>query len=300
MPGWPAVLRRAVLARTLAGTLGLAATAVAAGSGGAGELPGGGPAVAWLPEIAPAVAVAGLVVAAAGFAVLIRLVARRPRRRRDRPPPRLASLPAPRAARIAAALVALAVLTAPVALLVLAHAVSEPAHRGVAPRGVPAGATGATPRPEAAGRPPSRALALLAGLSAAATLAVAGHLVHRGGRSPQVRSAARRRVAGPVPAGQPSPASSPRQAVISAYLTMASTLAGYPPLQSTEPPRRLVHRATGLGLADPASGRRLVELFERARFSPHPVGAAEQAAAQRSLAAVLGGLPRATGPRDAR
>jgi Domain of unknown function (DUF4129) len=90
----------------------------------------------------------------------------------------------------------------------------------------------------------------------------------------------------------------PRQAIIACYAAMEDSLAGAgAPRRSTDTPEELLRRATRAGLVRAAPARTLTGLFREARFSTHPMTAAQRDAAAAALAALRAELE--TGPREA-
>jgi hypothetical protein len=89
----------------------------------------------------------------------------------------------------------------------------------------------------------------------------------------------------------------PRRAVVAAYLRMDLTLAehglGRRPAEAPLEHLARVLREAGI---PPVAGRRLVDLFERARFSSHPVDAAMRDEALAHLEAVRDHLSPAPAP----
>ena len=90
----------------------------------------------------------------------------------------------------------------------------------------------------------------------------------------------------------------PRQAIIACYAAMEDSLAGVgAPRRSTDTPEELLRRATRAGLVRAAPARTLTGLFREARFSTHPMTAAQRDAAAAALAALRAELE--TGRREA-
>jgi hypothetical protein len=95
-----------------------------------------------------------------------------------------------------------------------------------------------------------------------------------------------------------------RAAIVAAYAAMAASLsAGLARLSApgaaarpSDTPTELLTRAVRSGLVSPGPATTLTELFREARFSRHPMGAAERRAAESALALVraeLSGAVRA-------
>jgi hypothetical protein len=79
----------------------------------------------------------------------------------------------------------------------------------------------------------------------------------------------------------------PRRAIIACYAAMEDSLAGVgAPRRITDTPDELLRRATQAGLVDAAPAETLTGLFREARFSTHPMTAAQRDAAAGSLAAL--------------
>lgn len=77
----------------------------------------------------------------------------------------------------------------------------------------------------------------------------------------------------------------PRAAIIACYRSMEHDLAGLGVGRpAADTPAELMARAIGAGLAGPPAARRLTELFREARFSDHPISAAQQQLAADALA----------------
>jgi Domain of unknown function (DUF4129) len=92
----------------------------------------------------------------------------------------------------------------------------------------------------------------------------------------------------------------PRRAVIAAYAGMEQTLAASGlPRDPAEAPLEYLARALVDLRVEERSARRLTELFQRARFSPHEIGAASKRDAIEALAAVRDQLRAAALPGPA-
>jgi hypothetical protein len=147
-------------------------------------------------------------------------------------------------------------------------------HRAVAPPPKPAAEKVLKPKPAEPGTDQGNAVAALAAGIAAGIVGLAGFAVVRARRrepTPEPRAA--------VAAGARDAAAAaaipadPRAAVLAAYARMEAALAtvGLARRPSDAPREYLARLEAGLG-GGRAPAARLTELFERARFSPHPVG----------------------------
>lgn len=296
--------------RAAAGIAALLIAGLAARAGGVSGLPRTGWRLPWLHGTLTVILLVAAVAVAIAFVAFVALLARRPRRRRDQPPLPVLAPFGSRSGRIAAMVVAVAIVAVPVGFVVGAQPTgpSQPRRASVAAQPTVAPSAGTTRRPEAA-RPASakqgsqaEVIALVALVAVAAAAALAA-VVRGGGQSApkppdetpppgDAAVVAEALAGGAAAAGRAlaDAARSPREAVIAAYGAMATSLAAHGPLRSSDTPGRLLRRAGDLALIRPADGRVLVDLFERARFSPHPVTVGDQAAAEQALAAVLAQL----------
>lgn len=76
----------------------------------------------------------------------------------------------------------------------------------------------------------------------------------------------------------------PREAIIACYAAMESTLAAHgSPRRAADTPSELLDRAAAAGLVRSAASVTLTDLFREARFSPHPMAAADVEAATAAL-----------------
>jgi hypothetical protein len=271
----------------------LALAAVASGmgarAGGISSLPRTGIRLAGLSVVVDVVAlVAGSVAVIAGIALAV-LVARRPRRSSDEFQIVLPPLGSPWS-RAAAALVALGLIALPVALFIGARHVD--AHNRTEQR-LPSASI--TPHPSSTitaanasrhhrGSNPRRAVIIISVAVIVTAAGATGLHMARANATGQIAAAeveqtsdepglAETAVAS-VAAARRSMAEpgSARSAVISAYVAMTRTLAGTgTPTDPALTPRRLLARAVRDGLVDVVPVGVIVDRFEAARFSHHPV-----------------------------
>jgi hypothetical protein len=257
-------------------------------------------------------------VAVAVLAAAALLLVRRPRRGSGER--RVVSLPAgTRWDRAVAAAIALVVIAAPIVLLLLAlHTRSGHTPQTATPRPAsvtPGPARPSPPRPAAQPHQSGRTgvdtttVAILVSAAVAASAAVllrrrGTGRAERGGDTGDVGpddgsevrlteasvDAARQALAEP---------GSPRQVVIAAYVAMTKTLTAADPAAATTPtPRRVLARAADAGVVDVSAANTVVELFEKARFSRHPVTIADRDAAETALDVVRAQLSFAAGSRS--
>jgi hypothetical protein len=235
-----------------------------------------------------------LIALAVPAAVLVVIAAARYRRRATHLPPVADRRTTRQPYRWAAALALLVLLTATVAGSVLAARLSRPAPE-------PASATPApTPAPPAADPPPaapeSYAWLLIAG-SALLTLMIIAAIVH-------FRATAED--PGPTPPPVPTlaeavhraltavihPAADPKAAIIGCYAAMESALTAVPAAapHAADSPSEVLDRAATLGAIHSPGAWRLVELFDEARFSPHPMTEHDRTDAAAALRVILADL----------
>ncbi|MFD2474788.1 DUF4129 domain-containing protein [Amycolatopsis silviterrae] len=86
----------------------------------------------------------------------------------------------------------------------------------------------------------------------------------------------------------------PRGAILRSFAAMerALTRTAEAAPRPADTPTAVLSRAANAGLVQPAPARRLVEVFAEARFSRHPITAAQQNAARRALDELLADLGR--------
>lgn len=169
---------------------------------------------------------------------------------------------------------AVALVLAVVALALLTFVVLRVARQGADPwpPGPPALGHAPAARPVTgtpAGRPEADVALLLAGAAAVALLAAFATRRGRPAAGRSLRPPRRRAAAAPARADWPA---EPRAAVLAAYqrgesLLAASGLARDP----AEAPREFRDRARARAAGDPDALAALTALYERARFSPHPI-----------------------------
>ena len=130
------------------------------------------------------------------------------------------------------------------------------------------------PKPEKPGAGQGSAIAALAAGIAAGVVGLAGvALVRRRRREPEPQPRAAVAAGARDAAAAAAIPADPRAAVLAAYARMETALAtvGLARRPSDAPREYLARLEIGLG-GGRAPAARLTELFERARFSPHPVG----------------------------
>lgn len=167
--------------------------------------------------------------------------------------------------------------------------------RGAARRGIPGLII---PHPAGGSRVPSAAgyagvhWWFWGALAAVAAIAVLVMLVRQRRGLPGV-GGRRRRAPAPLPVlieeslAEIERESDPRRAVIRAYAGMEGALARHGmPRRPFEAPREFLARALGLIRVSGQAGEQLTGLFERARFSEHPVGSQMKQDAIAALAAI--------------
>jgi hypothetical protein len=284
----------------LAGAAVLLVAALAADAGGVAALPGRTHPAGWLSDASSAIGVtiglAGLVVLAA----LVTLIARRPRRRRDEPP-RVVILPT--TSRLTQVLILVTVIGALAAPFVLLA--TTPRHPAASRP--PTTITGTAPSSRPSDRHPSsttsggrhhgHSLLLLGIITGVLVAAAVGAAARQGDTEAEVDSTSNdddSHLRADVEAAAVAATTAldtadgdPRQAVIAAYtaMTRALTMAD-PRLRATDTPGRLLDRAAAAGVVDVVAASTLIQLFERARFSTHPVTPSHVAAAREALARV--------------
>lgn len=295
----------------MAGVAALLAAGIAARAGGITAVPRSGWRAAWLTDVVSVVALAAASVVAVGFVALVGVSVRRPRRRGHRPPAY-----GTRSERVVAMLTVLAVVAVVVAILLTARRLGPSPPGGatavppVAVSTPPSPLRDRPPPPATGGGQPTAVLALTA-LAAVAATVVAGTVAgtrrcrrraHPSSPADDGLAATDDRDVAAVLAGGltaataalTSGAETPRRAVIAAYVAMAASLATPGRVPSWDTPGRLLSRARGLQLIEPQDGQLLVSLFERARFSPHPITVDDREAAEHALRAVLASLGPST------
>jgi hypothetical protein len=257
-----------------------------------------------LPSDAAGVVQAVLVAVAGGCAALLVagvLAVLRPRRRSQHPDVTVVDHQPPPGTGRVALLLAFAALAVPAVLLAVApHLLTAPRTTGRATR-PPATTAAPTPlrRPTPATAGPDRpgggsgsvAWWPLAGLLAAAVAGgTALAVARRAGRWAVTPPGTDPRDGGWAPAlraGQSAltgDAGLPREAVIRCYTAMTGTLAASGlARRGTDTPAELLARALDAGTTPTPAARRLTDLFCQARFSSHPLGPAEVAAAATAL-----------------
>ncbi|HEV8561685.1 MAG TPA: DUF4129 domain-containing protein [Actinophytocola sp.] len=203
--------------------------------------------------------------------VLLTIAAVRYRRRPAPRPPvqRRAGRQPPR--RWLAALALLGLLTVTVAGSALAARLSRPDPPPAEPRPSP------TPASSVTGAPEDLAWLLVAA-STLLTLLIVAAIAH-------IRSTAEEPAPKPPPpptlaeavhralAAVTQPADDPRTAIIRSYAAMENALTTVPAAapHAADSPSEVLHRAAALGAVRSPGAWRLVELFDEARFSPHPM-----------------------------
>jgi hypothetical protein len=248
-----------------------------------------------LGDFAAALGAAEALAACACLALLVVVFRGRRRRRRDNQQQLQELAPHSRLSRLLALLFVLAVLSLPIAALI-SHPYAR--HTGAASR--PAPAPGATPFPAthhpghtAAAHAPWQPGAVVAVIAAAAAvvLMLALRQGRRGRGSPAPAQEPPEASAAPLRAALADAAmalggpAGPRQAIIASYAAMEARLAaaGAAPA-AADSPAEVLARAAEAGLVrSPAAGT-LTGLFRRARYSRHPLGESERAAASGALA----------------
>ncbi|MGI8613104.1 MAG: DUF4129 domain-containing protein [Nocardioidaceae bacterium] len=294
-----------MVGRLAVGLVALLAAGSAARSGGVGVAPRSSWHPAWLTGSVTAVLLVAMAASTVGFLTLAGLIARRPRRRRRRVQASVVVSPGSWSRR--AVLTTAAVVAVPVGVFLTLHLLASSAKGGKAVTDQPIVSTTPipstndpttpdTPRDDPAWTVPPALVALV--------VATAGTVVVLLGRR-QARRAPEADVtqalmddSGENGGRTVASAGSPRQVVIDDYVAMAVALAATGPLRRSDTPGRLLSRASDLRLIDRSAGSVLVELFERARFSPHPVSADDRATADASLAAVLAHLQSTSPARE--
>jgi hypothetical protein len=88
------------------------------------------------------------------------------------------------------------------------------------------------------------------------------------------------------------PTRDPRIAIINCYAAMEDALGDFPGVapHPADSPTEVLDRATAAGAVRSPSAGRLVELFDEARFSAHPMTEPDRAAAESSLRVILADL----------
>jgi len=183
-------------------------------------------------------------------------------RRAGRQPPR----------RWLAALALLGMLIVTVAGSALAARLSRTGPPPAEPRPSP------TPAPAAPGAPEDQAWLLVAA-STLLTLLIVAAIAHLRSTAeepapkpppppPTLAEAVHRALAAVI-----QPADDPRTAIIRSYAAMENALTTVPAAapHAADSPSEVLHRAAALGAVRSPGAWRLVELFDEARFSPHPM-----------------------------
>lgn len=211
-----------------------------------------------------------LIAVAIPAAVLVMIAAVRYRRRpAPRPPVERRAGRQPR--RWVAALALLGLLSATVAGSALAARLSRPDPPPAQPR------PSTTPASSVTGAPEDLAWLLVAA-STLLTLLIVAAIAH-------VRSTAEEPAPKPPPpptlaeavhralAAVSRPGDDPRTAIIRSYAAMENALTTVPAAapHAADSPSEVLHRAAALGAIRSPGAWRLVELFDEARFSPHPM-----------------------------